>query len=73
MGKFHSRLSDTSDKDASTTATNICILLHFLLSEVFITSLLKTMWYHTDGCTKQYCCKSDIYLLSCLALYIYPY
>ena len=26
------------------------------------------MWDHTDGCAKQYCCETAIYLLSCLAL-----
>ena len=33
--------------------------------------LLKTMWDHTDGCAKQYCCESNIYLLSCPALEFY--
>ena len=27
------------------------------------------MWYHMDGCAKQYCCASAMYILTCLALY----
>ena len=26
------------------------------------------MWDHTDVCANQYCCKSDIYLISCISL-----
>ena len=70
MTKFHSRLSDEVDQDASTTVTNIHILLQFLLIEEMISPLLKTMWDYTDGCANHYCCASDIYLLSCLTLYI---
>ena len=29
------------------------------------------MWYHMDGCLKQYCFESSIYLLSCLDLECY--
>ena len=33
-----------------------------------VSQLVGTMWYHMDGCAKQYRCASAIYLLSCIAL-----
>ena len=56
MAQFHYHLSDESDQDASTTATHLCIILKFLLTEKMISPYLTTMWDHTDGCSKQYHC-----------------
>ena len=68
MGKFHYNLSDKSDQDDSTTETHLCMIIQLLTTKGFIVSLLKTTWYHTDGCAKQYCCSSDFHLPSCLDL-----
>ena len=68
MAQFHSNLSDESDQDASITAIHICILLKMLLTKQMIHPFLTTIWNHTDGCAKQYCCPSYIYLLLCLDL-----
>ena len=71
MSKLHSCLSYDIYQDAITTAKNIFIIIRSLLSKGFIYSFLKTMWDHTDGCAKQYHCKSYVYLLSCIALEIF--
>ena len=69
MEPFNSSLSYEIVQDYSTTATHIQIIIHFLIYKGFIYSLLTTVWYHTYGCTKQYFCASDIYLLSLLLSY----
>ena len=66
MEKSQYHLSDERDQDDITTTTHICILLQLIISKGFIASFSTTMWYHTDGCTNQYRCTSDI----CLILYI---
>ena len=71
MLKFHSHLSDDGDKDDSTTATYHSIILQFILTKQMIDPFLTIMWYHMDGCAKQYRCASEIYLLSCLNLEFY--
>ena len=63
MAQFHSNLSDKSGQYSITTATHICILLHFLLKKQVIGPLFTTMWDHTDGFSNQYRCISSIYLL----------
>ena len=74
MSQFHSLLSDKIDQDSSTNATYFSILHQFLLTKQVIAPFLTTMWKHTDGCAKQYCCVSAIYLISCLALnFFYSY
>ena len=71
MAQFHSRLSDASDQDASTTATRLHIILQFILTKGLIAPLLTTVCDHMDVCTNQYCCASDIYLLICIHLEFY--
>ena len=66
MAKFNSSLSDESDQDASTTATNICTLLQFIFAKHMISPLLTMMWYKMNGCANQYRCALDLYLLSFL-------
>ena len=63
MAQFHSHLSDEIDQDVSTTATNILIILQFILKNKMIAPYLTIIWYHMDGCANQYHCESDIYLL----------
>ena len=63
MENFHYCLSDESDQYAITTATNLCIIIIFLISKGSIASLLTTMWDHTDGCANKYHCASSMYLL----------
>ena len=55
-------------QDARTTTTYLRILLRFILTKTMISPFLTTMWDHTDGCAKQYCFASAIYLLSCITL-----
>ena len=57
--------------DAIATKTHLCILLQYILTKGTISPFLTTMWYHTDGIPKQYCCAPDIYLLSCIYLGFY--
>ena len=64
MAQFHSHLSDKSDQDASNTAIYLHIILQSLLTTLMIDPFLKTVWYHMNCYAKQYCCASDIYLLS---------
>ena len=71
MSQSHHHLSDENNHDSSTTEMNFCILPQFILSKYFISSLLKTMWYHMNGYTNNYHCTSAIYLLSSLALYFF--
>ena len=68
MTQFNSSLSDESDQDAITTATHLCIIIQFILTNKTIYPYLTTIWDHTDGCANQYRCEKDIYLLSCIAL-----
>ena len=63
MTKLYSRLFDEIGQDASTTVTHLRILLQYLVTKQMIYPFLTTMWGHTYGCTKQYQCVSDIYLL----------
>ena len=65
---FISHLLDESDQDASTTATLICVNIHFFIHNGFTLNILTTMLYHMDICTEQYNCASDIYILSWLTL-----
>ena len=50
MAQFHSHLSDEIDQDVSTTATNILIILQFILKNKMIAPYLTIIWYHMDGC-----------------------
>ena len=68
LSQFHPHVSDESDQDARNTTLHIWIILWFIIYKGFISSLLATMWDHTDGCAKQYICSYDIYLLSCIYL-----
>ena len=61
-------LPDESDQDAITTVIHIFIVLHLLISKGFINLFLKIMWYIRDILSKEYRCKSTIYLLYCLDL-----
>ena len=73
MAQFHSNLSDESDQDDSITATHIYILLKMLLTKQMIDTFLTTIWYHMDGCAKNYCCSSYICLIPCHVLWLWTY
>ena len=71
LAQFYSHLYDESDKDSITNARYFLILIQLLRSKGFIASFLTTLWYHVGGCAKQYHCAHAIYILSCLALYLF--
>ena len=68
MTQFYSNLSDENDQYDIITATHLCILILFLIKNVYIDSFFTTMSDHINGCTKQYHCGPNIYLLSYIAL-----
>ena len=68
MAQFSSCLFYESDQDDRTTAKNLRIIFQLLLTKGFIATFLTIMWDHMNGFAKQYCCASDIYLLTCFAL-----
>ena len=49
MAQFFSRLSNKIYIDDSTTATNLRILIQFLLIIGMVAPLLTTMWDHVGG------------------------
>ena len=68
MAQLHSDLSDESDQYNRTTVKNIPTLPQLIPKKFCVAPFLTNMWYHTDGCAKQYHCESAIYLVSYLDL-----
>ncbi len=63
---FHSHISDKSLQDAYTTHAHMRVLLQKLLDEGTLEPG-STMWDDTDGCMKQYCSGTAMFLLFVLA------
>ena len=68
MEQINYLLSYESYQDDSTTAMNLCIIIHFLPYKRFIDQVLATVADHTDSCTNQYPWASTVYILYCIAL-----
>ena len=64
--EFHLHLSDLNLQNAATTTAHIYTLLASLFEKKQIIRG-GTMWYQTDGCTKQYRCSIAYYLISFLS------
>ena len=64
---FHYFLSDDSKQDAATTTAHSKRLISLLNNKQVLTTLLSTIWEHTDGCAEQYRFTSALYLMSVMS------
>jgi hypothetical protein len=65
--EFHSHFSDNSKQNAATTHTHMLILFDLLKRLGQIRGLQTLIRDNTDGCVKQYCWGTALFLLSLMA------